>query len=512
MDTALVFFVYGLAFFSLGLAMRFESTRSPSLAHPRALFALAFFGLVHGAHEWVEMFIDHPEWVALPFAPAIESLRPILLIISFISLLMFGVWVLLPGNIERKTDFRTAILAGIVLLATLFYLGWAAGGASAPLRYLDVSARYLLAVPGAAVAAIGLYSRSQAYKGEDNRRLRWMLIGAAGGFLIYSFSQIVVPPLGIFPANLLNTTAFRTALGFPIQVVRAGAAVLIAVCMIVVVNQLEYRRQAQFLAAERERIDTLEQLQQGLIERESMRQELLRHIVIAQEDERARVARELHDETSQILTAFTFHLAVLQQSLPKQAKVREQLEYLQRLSRQMSQSVYRLVRDLRPAQLDDLGLVAALQYLVDEQDKLTGLTVDLRIQGEKRRLDPLVETVLFRVAQEALTNISRHAGVGGAEMNLLFLPTEVIMQIEDEGRGFDPAVVSIPGAALGLLGMRERVESIGGSLTIQSIPGKGTRVLVSAPQVGLVSTPATGGSAFEDLPSTADNIEKKHMP
>jgi signal transduction histidine kinase len=147
----------------------------------------------------------------------------------------------------------------------------------------------------------------------------------------------------------------------------------------------------------------------------------------------------------------------------------------------MSEGIYRLVRDLRPAQLDDLGLVAALQYLVDEVHQRLDLQVDLRITGERRRLDALVETVLFRVAQEALTNVARHAGVFAAWMELEFEPGRVTLQISDQGVGFYPQSIPNSGSGWGLAGMRERAESIGGHLILSSNPGSGTRLKITVP-------------------------------
>ena len=114
-------------------------------------------------------------------------------------------------------------------------------------------------------------------------------------------------------------------------------------------------------------MEALEAVQAELLRREELREELLRRTVIAQEDERTRIARELHDEMAQTLTAFTLHLAALCKTACEDPQVEEQVDMLKSLSAQMSQSLTRLVRDLRPAQLDDLGLVAALQYLVEDK-------------------------------------------------------------------------------------------------------------------------------------------------
>ena len=306
------------------------------------------------------------------------------------------------------------------------------------LMHLDVVLRYGLGSPAAMIAGIALARRSKRYSHEGEPRLAESLTGAAIGFIVYSLTQLIVPRTDFFPSMLINTANFIAVAGFPIQIVRAAMALVITVSLTYAANILEKNRQAQLHAAEQARLDAVERLRIELLDREAMRQDLMRNIVLAQEDERTRIAHELHDETSQTLTAFTFHLAVLRQMTPKSSKAHEQLEYLQSLSRQMSQDLYRLVRDLRPAQLDDLGLTAALQYLVEENEKRTGLAVALNILGERRRLDSLVETVLFRVAQEALTNVARHSGVHTARLTLEFLPDQVRMQVQDDGVGFQP--------------------------------------------------------------------------
>jgi two-component system NarL family sensor kinase len=146
----------------------------------------------------------------------------------------------------------------------------------------------------------------------------------------------------------------------------------------------------------------------------------------------------------------------------------------------MSQGLYRLVHDLRPAQLDDLGLVAALQYLQDES-RAKGLQVELHVEGRVRPLDPIRETVLFRVAQEALSNTLRHSGAEAATVSLEYGQGEVLLQVSDRGRGFDPSQEFNPPRGWGLAGMRERVEAIGGSLRIHSASGAGTQVEVAIP-------------------------------
>jgi signal transduction histidine kinase len=267
----------------------------------------------------------------------------------------------------------------------------------------------------------------------------------------------------------------------PIQVVRAVLAVLITFGLVRATQVVETERQQAFLAAQKERLAALEQIQRDLVEREALRKELLRHIVIAQEDERARIARELHDETAQFLTALTLDLATLRNSVSGDDKVEALLNRLQSLSREMSREIYRMVHDLRPAQLDDLGLVAALKYLAAEEHNRSGLEVALEVEAPCQRLDPLVETVLFRVAQEALTNVARHARCKRAMIQLQCASQQVALRVIDEGVGFRVDVDHVPPHGWGLAGMRERVESVGGVFHVHSKPGSGTTVEIIVP-------------------------------
>jgi two-component system sensor histidine kinase DegS len=203
--------------------------------------------------------------------------------------------------------------------------------------------------------------------------------------------------------------------------------------------------------------------------------------VIAQEDERARVAHELHDEMAQILTGFALHLAILGDNAIHYPEMKDQVEHLKLLSQQMSRGIYRLVHDLRPAQLDDLGLVAALQYLVDDTRRRIGLRAKMIVDGKQHKLDPLVETVLFRGAQEALTNVARHAGVNEATVHLVYEPQRVRMLVQDVGKGIDLLGDQFPAESWGLAGMRERAEAVGGRLRIKSAPGEGTVVEIVIP-------------------------------
>jgi two-component system sensor histidine kinase DegS len=142
----------------------------------------------------------------------------------------------------------------------------------------------------------------------------------------------------------------------------------------------------------------------------------------------------------------------------------------------MSESLYQLVRDLRPPQLDSLGLVPALRALVSQDHRTQDLDVNVRVSGSSRQLDGLIDTAMFRVAQEALANVARHAHTGHADLDLQYEPDRVTLGIRDEGCGFDPAADFFPPRGWGLAGMRERVEGLGGHLELRSAPSLGTTV------------------------------------
>jgi signal transduction histidine kinase len=477
-----VFFAYGLAFFGLGLTLALESERTPALAEARLLRPLAAFGMIHGIHEWLDSYILQPVLGGVQLPSWLLWLRLGLLIASFCSLLVYGIETLRAQS--RRLGFSTFIVWGVLMIYGVGILGSAIFtyriGTTLLVNLYDVLSRYLLAVPAAILAALGLRAEALSARTAGRRQVMVFLTWAAAGFGLYGLTQLFVPAIDMFPARYINSTGFQSFAGFPIQVIRALLAVVITLSMLRATQIVEKDRQQQLLAVQQARLEALERIQEELTKREALRRELLRHTVRAQEEERSRIARELHDETSQVLTAFSLDLATLKTVICDRDDVKSLVERLQSLSKQMSQGLYRLVHDLRPAQLDDLGLIPAIEYLKDDSVS-SGLEVAIAIQGKARRLDPIIETVLFRVAQEALHNVVRHAQVNRAKITLEYQPQEIYLKVEDSGAGFNPVESFVPPRGWGLAGMRERVESVGGQLTIVSKPGTGTVVEVDVP-------------------------------
>ena len=222
-----------------------------------------------------------------------------------------------------------------------------------------------------------------------------------------------------------------------------------------------------------------------LQERGELRGDLLRKSVEAQEEERKRIARELHDGIGQIFTALALGLSGVEETMPRDpALARKQVGNLKDLSIRAITEMRQLVDDLRPPQLDDLGLVPALHWLADEWRERLHIEVRLQAEGQRRRLMPEVETILFRITQEGLTNIAKHARARHAGIRLTFDVDSVRLLVEDDGVGMVPEQINrhLTGhSGWGLAGIRERAALVGGTFDIDSAPGRGTRLTVHIP-------------------------------
>ncbi len=226
-------------------------------------------------------------------------------------------------------------------------------------------------------------------------------------------------------------------------------------------------------------------LSEHLRQQSALRGELLNRLITAQEDERQRLAREIHDEVGQSLSGLALQLEVLQRRLPAEARqASEQVGRIQALVATATDSMYNLIFDLRPAALDDLGLPAALRTLAERA--LTDTRIDFEVDAEEYhgRLPAEMEIAIYRMFQEALNNVIRHASARKVRFTLRRLEHAFEGVIEDDGRGFRPGEVrrrdDLP-RGLGLAGMRERVAQFGGELEIESDYGQGTRVRISIP-------------------------------
>jgi len=507
-NIAVVYFLYGLAFFTMGLVVWLESNRTSEFRITRAFGLLAGFGIVHGLHEWFEMFqvLSRSEAANIPGWLLLNEIRIPHLVISFILLLTFGVRLLLSGYQREGREQRLVFITVGGLVALWFVSTIVTQLVYNPthdefVKAVDVLARYILGIPGALLAAWAIVLEQRSVRARGAQRFGRDLQWAAWALILYGFVGQMFPAKSfLFPSTVINSELFLKTFGIPIQFFRATEAGLMAVFFIRALRAFELERQQRLAAAQAERltaqqeaIETQKQAQQQTVllnkelqEREKLLANLLHQVVSAQEGERQRIARELHDGAGQILTGLGLGLAAAEESVFVSRKLAaKQLNEMKRLSTQALEELHNVIRDLRPSVLDDLGLVPALKAQVRALESRTDVKADFSVEGKSRRMPAELETIVFRIGQEALTNVTKHANAKSVSMRLLFSKNCLKLLVKDDGQGFDPERVLRPGEnrrmAWGLLGMQERVGLVGGVCFILSKPGEGTLIHATIP-------------------------------
>ncbi|MDH7576894.1 MAG: sensor histidine kinase [Bacillota bacterium] len=211
-------------------------------------------------------------------------------------------------------------------------------------------------------------------------------------------------------------------------------------------------------------------------------QQLGLRIIRAQEEERRRVAREIHDGPAQALANIVLRAEFCEQLLTRDpARVKNELARLKELVKSSLQDIRKIIFDLRPMSLDDLGLVGGLRRLLAEYEERYGLPVEFLFFGRERRLGRTYEIAVFRIVQEAVNNVFKHAEAREVVVKLELLSERVVAVIRDDGRGFDLQAVEAGGEHYGLLNMRERAQLLEGELRMKSTPGQGTEIIVTIP-------------------------------
>ncbi|MEX0602124.1 MAG: sensor histidine kinase, partial [Bacteroidota bacterium] len=206
--------------------------------------------------------------------------------------------------------------------------------------------------------------------------------------------------------------------------------------------------------------------------------------IVAQEEERRRIAREIHDGLGQILTAIKFNIEILEDTIRLNDEERKRVEDVKSLLDGVMTEAREISYNLMPSILDDFGLAPAVQHLCEQTSTRTGLKIRFQSHGLADRLHPSLETGLYRIIQEALNNITKHAEATTVEVQLIGTPASVRMMVEDDGKGIpaaDSPVKNQGPGGMGLVGMRERVSSFRGTFHLESRPGHGTEIHVEIP-------------------------------
>ena len=489
-----VYFLYGLAFYTMGIAVFLEQGRGMDTRLRHALQPLAAFALLHGTHEWLEMFqiMGLLNDQNLPSLLS-ESLRIGMLAFSFLSLAAFGTYLLAsPGQSQRISMLVPLIMAAIWGFGALLIRG-RYGGSYTMWLVVDVWSRYTLGIPAALLASAGLINQQRIFRRAGLYKFGRDSLWAAIAFLWYGLvGQIFTRPSTLFPSNYINSTLFLDTFGFPVQFLRAVAAGAAAVFIIRVLRAFDYETSHHIADLQEARVEEAER-------REALQRDLFKRVVDAQEAERQRIARELHDETGQALTAIGLGLRGISTMLSQNpGKAAANLGQLETTSANALTELQRLIADLRPSHLDDLGLPSALRWYASELEQRMPLKIDVTIQGQPVQLTPEANTTVFRIFQEALTNIIKHAQADHVQVTLVYQATEIHLRVQDNGKGFDPALRANPNRPTwGLTGMEERAALLNGRMLIYSLPGQGTRVEMTIP--------------YQDHDHSPDPLEKREI-
>ena len=525
----LVFFVYGLAFFAMGLAIALEARRTTELRLAQSLKYLAAFGLLHGFVEWIDMWLLLPGDLAPATITVLRVVRLGLFATSTLLLALFGTTLI--GRLAPKYRW----LGWVPLALFLFWLAnWGVGPHLNPLAtqqwtpaapsclrchdqgapsvtaagpawgssvtVADIWAHYLIYLPASLFAAAALILQGRRFDAGGYARIGrdcgWMAAAFLGNALV---AGLIVPPAPFAPASWLNYDSFLNVVGLPPQVFRAGVAVLFAVfgVRILRVFDMEFARrlataqegqlraQSQALDVARQAAESAEawnrELEGKVKERTEELFEQVRRLAIL--EERDRLAREMHDSLGQVLGFVNLKAKVAADLIGRghAAVAAEELEQMRTAVQEAYQEVRQAILSLRTTPQGQ-GLLASLREYVQRLREQSGLDVRLEA-ADHLRFPEAVEAQVIRIVQEALTNVRKHARASTVTVRFAPQPGDgTVVTISDDGHGFDLAAVeSGRGTRFGLLTMRERAESIGGTLSIQTVPGQGTTVRLWIP-------------------------------
>ena len=448
--------VYGQVFFVLALAIALQSWRHSRIALARSLGWLAAFGLAHALYEWGDVFIPlQSQYLPAPLIDFLRSVQAILLAISFACLFQFGVEALrpLPGR-WRLVRYGPAM---VLLLWVAWAFGPALTAATDVPRWhatITVWARYAIGFPGSLMAAYGLWRQAhQIATGMQMPHIQRALRVAALALAGYSvMAGLVVRPAPFFPANALNTTWLEELLLIPVPIVRGLFGLVLTVA---VIRSLE-----------------------------AFRVELDRRLVSMEEaqvlaTERDRIGREIHDGTLQTIYAAGLLLQTVERDLPPDGQ-----HALQGRLRQSVQLLNQAVADIRGyigalrSAPNSRSLTAGLHELAHDRHLRSLMDVSLALDiPEGQSLAPGQIGQLLAIANEALSNVARHAKATRVRLSATVRDGRLRLEIQDNGHGLPVDYV----VGYGLRNMHERARLLGGELSIDSLPGRGTTVSVDVP-------------------------------
>ncbi|QGP91986.1 Histidine kinase [Neomoorella glycerini] len=457
---SLLLFVYGLSFFLMGFGIIIQARRGSDLRLGRRLPLLAVFGLLHGLVEWGYIFIPTAivaeGWQTMR-GMAVNGGHALLLALSYLFLLAFGINLLADtrGWPAWMRFLPLACFGGWLLFSALS-LPQQSTAVASWLILIEITARYLLAAPGAAASGLAILAQGDELRHLRRGSLRFFLAGAAGALFLYAFGGgLIVPPAPFFPASFLNTSLLLR-LGLPAQALRILSSILVAFFI--------FRLLDVYDAEERHYRETAR-------EREMIWRE------------RERIRRDLHDGLIQSIYGLALGLEHSRSLLAENPAVAaERLAVLKHQAEEVISGLRGYLAGLHLGRELPADPVALMKRVVTERVGGTGLKVNWCIRGNGRpHLDADQRDHLYHMLIEILSNIRRHAGASEAWIGIDLGAGGFRVEIKDNGTGL-PA--KVPAGGLGLENLRQRAALAGGWLEIEGWPGAGTTVTFWLPYGG----------------------------
>lgn len=448
----LVYFVYGLVFFVLGLAIALQSRRHSQLELARELGWLAAFGLVHGFHEWGAVFIP----IQAAYQPEttihiLEGLQALMLAGSYVLLFQFGV------------EMLRGLWPWLVVLPLIVTVSWLllclvpwivpAQDPHTWIRSTMIWARYLIGFPASICSALGLRYQADRYiKPMGMRKIYRMLQVAGVSLLVYAFfGGLVVPEGNFFPANWLNETALMRLTGIPVPIYRSFIGLILTIAIIRAMDVFEVE------------VDLL--IEQTTLER---------NLAL----ERERIGRELHDTTIQTIYTAGLLVEAARQKLPEEDKANKLLERSMEVLNEAIAGLRAYVTGLRPS-LADQTLGEALRSVASDArwKSLIDIQIDEHLPPGKTFSAPRTRHVAA-ILNEAISNAARHGRAHRVSISAGGVDDSLVLTIEDDGEGFQESKNDV---GYGLRNMRDRARLLSGVLTVESRPDSGVLVRLVAP-------------------------------
>ncbi|MEW6243924.1 MAG: sensor histidine kinase [Bacillota bacterium] len=460
-----IYFVYGLSFFVMSIAITLQSRRGSTFTMAGSLPLLALFAFLHGLSEWAYFYIPYkapflsPEWVY-----RLRVVEVNLIGISFALLLFFGIRLL--GDVVKKRWFRCVFCAAASL--ALLWFGYFVvyrlvlirEDAGHWLALSDIFSRYFFGLPGGLFSAFAVYRQKDQVRAFGGPAIQLSLTLLALSFLGYAiFSGLIVPPASFFPASFFNTTNIFRWTMIPTALFRTFFSLCITVSMLKVLELFQIEKTAF--------INKVVSENAVLLERE-------------------RIKRDLHDGIIQSLYALGLQLKEGEYLLEEKnidearAKMAASIEKVDGIIRDLREYIL----DLKRAELARLGLDEILGNLAGlcERFKLQ-VSIDNRVR-EHICLMADMKMHLYHILQELVTNVIKHADAKRINVTLLPRGKSIVVTVEDDGRGFSPEILrqrQKAGEKIGLFSVEERIRSMGGCFKIDSMPGEGATIVFEIP-------------------------------